>query len=108
MVSKRPDPVNRRSILKMTSAAVVGTVGTSGIAVAEVSTQGTCVVTNSEANVYDAACPLGNQIDTVPEGVDGEVVDRCTDNYDVTWEYVDWGGDPYENGWVDETNLDPC
>lgn len=99
----------RRTVLRTAGTGVVA-LASVGVAAASHFSNGDCVITSSDANVYDdGACHTGgNVLDTVPSGVDGYVESRCTNNYGVEFVYVDWGGDPYTDGWVDTANLDHC
>lgn len=104
MKENRLSRLDRRSVLKTTGAALVAATGTATTASAT-----HCVETAYEdVAVYDAACPVGNKVDEVPKGVDGEHKNTCTNDYLVDFTYVDWGGDPYVDGWVSSDNLEKC
>lgn len=99
----------RRTVLRTAGTGVAALAGV-GVATASSFEVGDCVVTNQETDVFDdSACNTGgNVIDIVPTGVDGHVESKCTSNYGVDFVFVDWGGDPYQNGWVEPINLDHC
>lgn len=105
MADDTTESLSRRRLLRTGGATLVAM--TASAASASAASSGDCVVTTDLTDVYQKACPFEDKIDEVDPDVDGYVEDVCTIYYEE-WYYVDWGADPYVNGWVSAQDVKGC
>lgn len=104
-MADEPPTLPRRTVLQHAAAGAGGAVALSTAGAAEETSDGECVITLTDTDTYDDACPKGLYAAEIPEDEFGTAIDDCY--YDgTTWYYVDW--DNYGTTWGRDEDIDFC
>lgn len=101
-------PVDRRSVLRATGAAVSGLAVVAGPAAGGHVSIGDCVEVTADTGFYQDACPTDGLLGTVQRGEGGSVGNTCTDADGEEWVYFNSRENRDHQGWVFGDYVEPC